>query len=78
VGGKVVLVGFAGRGGVMEQLSLNRVLLRQAVLIGYVSFDSTLSFLYGFAIDGSVASVSEKPTDITQRKRKRYGMDLWR
>ncbi|KKZ67617.1 hypothetical protein EMCG_06677 [[Emmonsia] crescens] len=35
IAGKVVLVGFAGRGGVMEQLSINRILLRQAVVIGY-------------------------------------------
>ncbi|EER25228.1 quinone oxidoreductase, putative [Coccidioides posadasii C735 delta SOWgp] len=35
VGGKIVLVGFAGRGGVMEQLTANRILLKQAVIIGY-------------------------------------------
>ncbi|OAX85164.1 hypothetical protein ACJ72_00466 [Emergomyces africanus] len=35
IAGKIVLVGFAGREGVMEQLSLNRILLRQAVVIGY-------------------------------------------
>ncbi|EEQ84432.2 alcohol dehydrogenase [Blastomyces dermatitidis ER-3] len=35
VAGKIVLVGFAGREGVMEQLSVNRILLRQAVVIGY-------------------------------------------
>ncbi|KAL1961121.1 hypothetical protein VTO42DRAFT_3066 [Malbranchea cinnamomea] len=35
VGGKIVLVGFAGRQGVMEKIGINRVLLRQAVIIGY-------------------------------------------
>ncbi|OJD18656.1 hypothetical protein AJ78_01352 [Emergomyces pasteurianus Ep9510] len=35
IAGKIVLVGFAGREGVMEQLSMNRILLRQAVVIGY-------------------------------------------
>ncbi|KAI1927927.1 hypothetical protein LOZ58_005962 [Ophidiomyces ophidiicola] len=35
VGGKVVLVGFAGREGVMEQVPANRILLKQAVVIGY-------------------------------------------
>ncbi|EEP80007.1 predicted protein [Uncinocarpus reesii 1704] len=34
-GGKIVLVGFAGRGGIMEQLTTNRILLKQAVIIGY-------------------------------------------
>lgn len=37
IGGKVLLVGFAGRQGVMENIGINRVLLRQAVVIGYVS-----------------------------------------
>lgn len=37
VGGKIVLVGFAGRGGAMEQLGVNRILLKQAIVIGYVS-----------------------------------------
>lgn len=36
-GGKIVLVGFAGRGGVMEQVQMNRILLKQAIVIGYVS-----------------------------------------
>ncbi|OJD28189.1 hypothetical protein ACJ73_00400 [Blastomyces percursus] len=35
IAGKIVLVGFAGREDVMEQLSINRILLRQAVVIGY-------------------------------------------
>ncbi|ODH48030.1 hypothetical protein GX48_05877 [Paracoccidioides brasiliensis] len=35
IAGKIVLVGFAGREGVMEQVSVNRILLRQAVVIGY-------------------------------------------
>ncbi|KAK2745412.1 hypothetical protein FQN57_003755 [Myotisia sp. PD_48] len=35
LGGRIVLVGFAGRAGVMEQLSVNRILLKQAVIIGY-------------------------------------------
>lgn len=37
IGGKIVLVGFAGRGGVMEQVQMNRILLKQATVIGYVS-----------------------------------------
>ncbi|KAK2808027.1 hypothetical protein FQN50_005109 [Emmonsiellopsis sp. PD_5] len=35
VGGRIVLVGFAGREGVMEEVSVNRILLRQAVVVGY-------------------------------------------
>jgi NADPH:quinone reductase-like Zn-dependent oxidoreductase len=36
-GGTVVVVGFAGRGGQMELLKVNRVLLKGAGVIGYVS-----------------------------------------
>lgn len=45
-GGKIVLVGFAGRQGVMEQVAMNRVLLRQAVIIGYVSFSLLYIFFF--------------------------------
>lgn len=34
-GGRVVVGGFAGRGGQMEKLSVNRILLKEATLIGY-------------------------------------------
>ena len=34
-GGRVVVAGFAGRGGVMERLSVNRVLLKGVQLRGY-------------------------------------------
>jgi NADPH:quinone reductase-like Zn-dependent oxidoreductase len=37
--GRVVIVGFAGRGGVMEDLKVNRVLLKSISLVGYVSKD---------------------------------------
>jgi NADPH:quinone reductase-like Zn-dependent oxidoreductase len=35
--GRVLVVGFAGRGVEMENITMNRVLLKQASLIGYVS-----------------------------------------
>ncbi|KAF4553093.1 Zinc-binding dehydrogenase-like protein 14 [Elsinoe fawcettii] len=34
-GGSIVLVGFAGRGGVMESVTMNRILLKGAKVIGY-------------------------------------------
>ena len=34
-GGKIVIAGFAGRGGKIEQLPMNRVLLKNAQLLGY-------------------------------------------
>jgi NADPH:quinone reductase-like Zn-dependent oxidoreductase len=40
-GGSVVVVGFAGRGGDMERLKVNRVLLKGAGVLGYVSDSST-------------------------------------
>lgn len=35
--GKILIVGFAGREGEMEKIAMNRVLLKQVTLIGYVS-----------------------------------------
>lgn len=35
--GRLLIVGFAGRGGQMESIAMNRVLLKQVELIGYVS-----------------------------------------
>jgi NADPH:quinone reductase-like Zn-dependent oxidoreductase len=35
--GRILLIGFAGREGNMERIAMNRVLLRQAQIIGYVS-----------------------------------------
>lgn len=34
-GGRILLIGFAGREGNMEKIAMNRVLLKQAVIIGY-------------------------------------------
>lgn len=36
-GGRVVIVGFAGRGGQMEEVKMNRILLKGATVVGYVS-----------------------------------------
>lgn len=41
--GRVLLVGFAGIEGNMEKIAMNRVLLKQAQLIGYVSGLKALS-----------------------------------
>jgi NADPH2:quinone reductase len=35
--GRIIVIGFAGREGNMERIAMNRVLLRQAQIIGYVS-----------------------------------------
>ena len=34
-GGRIVLIGFAGRGGVMESIAMNKVLLKGASIVGY-------------------------------------------
>jgi NADPH:quinone reductase-like Zn-dependent oxidoreductase len=39
--GRVLIAGFAGREGNMEKVAMNRVLLKQVQLIGYVSIFST-------------------------------------
>lgn len=40
-GGTVVIVGFAGRGGDMEKLKVNRILLKGAGVVGYVRLSTT-------------------------------------
>ena len=35
--GRVVVVGFAGRGGKIEEVKANRILLKAAIVVGYVS-----------------------------------------
>lgn len=40
-GGRIVVVGFAGRNGVMEKVPMNKILLKGAVVIGYVSHVDT-------------------------------------
>lgn len=35
--GTILVVGFAGREGAMEKIAMNKVLLKQVTLIGYVS-----------------------------------------
>lgn len=35
--GRILIVGFAGREGQMEKIAMNRLLLKQAILVGYVS-----------------------------------------
>lgn len=36
--GRILIVGFAGREGDLEKVAMNHVLLKQAQLIGYVSY----------------------------------------
>lgn len=47
-GAKVVIVGFAGRYGEMEHVGMNRILLKGASVIGYVSPDHSC-FVHKFA-----------------------------
>lgn len=35
-GGRILIIGFAGREGNLEKIAMNRVLLKQAKIIGYV------------------------------------------
>lgn len=54
-GGRVVMIGFAGRGGVMEELGMNRILLKNATVIGYVR---RLPLMYLFCADVCSASAN--------------------
>ena len=46
--GRILVVGFAGTEGKLERIAMNRVLLRQAQLIGYVRSRSFHSLIYIF------------------------------
>lgn len=39
--GRILLIGFAGREGDMEKVAMNRLLLKQAVVIGYRAGETT-------------------------------------
>lgn len=43
--GRLVIVGFAARGGEMERIPANKILLKSATVHGYVSFISVRAFL---------------------------------
>lgn len=51
--GRILLIGFAGREGNMERIAMNRVLLRQAQIIGYVSLQANFRGRKASADDGS-------------------------
>lgn len=81
--GRVLIVGFAGREGDMEGVKMNRVLLKQAQLIGYVSLFynlslsrqpfSYLSTLQSHPLTKTLPSASENPTAGTPPRQKRSG-----
>lgn len=61
--GRLLVVGFAGREGQMEKIAMNRVLLKQVSLIGYVRIPRqlpTLQMLTCIAIRGKSPSVSRR------------------
>jgi NADPH2:quinone reductase len=41
--GRILVIGFAGTEGNIERIATNRILLRQAQIIGYVSQNATIS-----------------------------------
>lgn len=53
--GRIILIGFAGREGDMERIAMNRILLRQAQIIGYVSTASIS--VEGFGTNDNSGSV---------------------
>jgi NADPH:quinone reductase-like Zn-dependent oxidoreductase len=66
-GGNIVIAGFAGREGVMETLAMNRVLLKNVKLLGYVSL------LRMIRVELTDNSVTVRVGGVIQRRMKTYG-----
>jgi NADPH:quinone reductase-like Zn-dependent oxidoreductase len=78
-GGTVVVVGFAGRGGDMEELKVNRILLKGAGVIGYVSLATLLIPIHigYFRARADLSCSASVNTVVTlQLKRNKYGQIL--
>jgi NADPH:quinone reductase-like Zn-dependent oxidoreductase len=72
-GGTVVIVGFAGRGGDMEKLKVNRILLKGAGVAGYVSdIESSFSMNSAKSSYRGLANM----VDECHPKRQRFGQIL--
>jgi NADPH:quinone reductase len=81
--GRILVIGFAGREGEPEKIAMNRVLLKQASLIGYVSHaqtESNISYPSVFAssscdiVPDASCSGSERAIGATHKKRNASGM----
>ena len=70
--GRLVIVGFAARGGKMENVRANRILLKSAMVHGYVSAALNAIFLHL-----TKCSASVKMEDMTLGERRMYGMASW-
>lgn len=74
--GKVLVIGFAGREGNLEDVKMNRVLLKQASLIGYVS-QNARSRLYTYSMSRTpltdCSSGSASPPDGFLVRKLKYG-----
>lgn len=68
--GRILVVGFASREGELEKIAMNRVLLKQASLIGYVCL-GFLRHITGVTTDNP--SVSEKRTGEIPVKQRKFG-----
>jgi NADPH2:quinone reductase len=65
--GRILVVGFAGTEGMIERIAMNRVLLKQAQILGYVCTKSPS------APAAKLGSDMAKAVADTQRRRKRSG-----
>jgi len=54
--GRLVVVGFAARGGKMENLKVNKILLKGVAVFGYVSMPSVVVLHLGFCVFTSSAN----------------------
>ena len=67
--GRILVVGFAGTEGMIEKIAMNRVLLKQAQILGYVS--------RGLCMEISIlicsSDMAKAIVDILKR-RERFGM----
>lgn len=70
--GRLIIVGFAARGGKMENVRANRILLKSAMVHGYVSLVFAVSYFHLLTRH----SVSVKMEGMILKKLRVCGMDL--
>lgn len=70
-GGRIVIVGFAGRSGIMEEVGMNRILLKGASVIGFVRSSLSLRQLIS-------ANIHYKRFGEQMRQDERYTEQVWK
>lgn len=74
--GRLVVVGFAARGGKMENLKVNKILLKGVAVFGYVSDPSVVVLYLGFRVFNTSADSRQRFGEDGRRDAQRT-KDVW-